>query len=879
MKKLFSYILIFAFLIASATGATFSLRTSALADGDEPSSGASTEIFLPTTYLQYYKLENPYAICREEIDGKEFVAISNKGSIVVYTDGKFSKIDLGSLAAEEGVPSLQLYKENFLLFSAGSKLRVLNTSSGEVTETNVVSNNLSVCGDTLAVATNTFIGFYKLSVANGELVIDADEDKNRIDVNESGAMLLSKSGRVYFFKDGKIQYSDVTANDGVKHDFLEETDVKSIAESGDMSDETLYYSCRSGIFAVDARGDKKEIKRNEDKAEEADLGKLWDPQGICVTGKGIWVVDKYINAVQELNLTPDESGDYNFTDFAITTNSRAINRLSANAKDVTYANGSVYALDYDRIVVIENADGDKDNRTYRLMDLPAGVEKFAVGGGYLAYLRTAKTITYGKIVSQKPTDENYDENKYVLEDEKTFELKVEGSDKILDICYGDKAFYVLTTILSGGKNHPYVVKIDCASGNETAFCDMTAEGVSQKIAVDPFDKIYVYAVNGGENVVYSFEGVDKATNVYSSEESLSSGNVVKMQTDFDGRLYFLSDDGRVTALDGEVNNGVTRYDKTLDVAIEKSENLAGVGNPVSFCACAESKKAYFIFGGLILRLDENGENALDITTVNTVPVPDGFSFAYSALTTYGKTIAKAKLFKIDPTVLGNTYFAFIKDGYLSETENADYAFVKINEKYSLAINASVAAIVRNSDVAEANVFETEDLTRYAIVGFETYSLPVLSAVYKTPVKIESGEKIKISGKLSFNGKTYYLIEKNGEAGYIDSSFTTETIAVTPDKSVNKSAYVYDKRGVTVYDENYVSTGKTVKGKNQVRVISAADGYSKVEFTDGTVGYVRNETITYDSKSDFVKCLVAILCSLSFLVLALFFERKYLFTKD
>ena len=659
--------------------------------------------------------------------------------------------------------------------------------------------------------------------------------------------------------------------------------MKSIAKSKDPDDDKIYYSCKNGVYALDVTNkEKTEIRAISSKSDEKDLGELWTPQGICLTGKGIWVVDSEINAVQEINLTPDENGNYNFTDFAITTNSKAINRLSANAADVAYANGTVYALDEDRIVVIENADGDKDSRTYHLIDLPVNAEKFAAGGGYLAYQRSEKRITYGKIAAQKETEENketYDPNKYILEDEKTFELKVEGSDKILDICYGDKAFYVLSTVLSGGKNHPYVVKIDCVNGDETPLYDMNVEGISQKIAVDPFDKIYVYAVNGDENVVYSFGSAGKASKVYSSTESLSDGDVVKMQTDFDGKLYFLGNNGKITRLDGEITDGVTSYKKALSVTVEKSGNLAGVGNPVSFCACAESKKAYFIFGGLILRLDESGETALDVTTVNTVPVPENFSFAYSDQTTYGKTIENAKLFKIDPKVLSGKYFAFIKDGYLSETENADYAFVKINEKYSLAINSRVAAIIRNSDKAQTNSYEDEELSLYAIVKFDAYALPVLSSVYKTPLEVESGENLKIVGKLDFNGKTYYVVDKNGEKGFIDSSFTTDKVAVKPDKKVDKSAYVYDKRGVTVYDENYAATGKTVKGKNQVRVISTANGYSKVRFSDGTVGFVKNDVITYDSASDFVKCIVAILCASSFLVLALFFERKYLFNKN
>ena len=57
--------------MATAAGAIFSPRAFVYAADGETAAQATTEIFLPTTYLQYYKLEKPYAICREEIDGKE----------------------------------------------------------------------------------------------------------------------------------------------------------------------------------------------------------------------------------------------------------------------------------------------------------------------------------------------------------------------------------------------------------------------------------------------------------------------------------------------------------------------------------------------------------------------------------------------------------------------------------------------------------------------------------------------------------------------------------------------------------------------------------------------------------------------------------------
>ena len=196
MKKLFSYILIFALGMATAAGAIFSPRAFAYAADGETSAQATTEIFLPTTYLQYYKLEKPYAICREEIDGKEFVAISHKGAIVLYSDGKFKEIKVEDLNAAQGVPSLQLYEQKYLLFSAGSKLWTIDTETNIATETEIAGNDFSICGNELAIATSSNISFYTLSTSSGGLDYAKETDKT-ISMNGVLSVLKSKNGKTY----------------------------------------------------------------------------------------------------------------------------------------------------------------------------------------------------------------------------------------------------------------------------------------------------------------------------------------------------------------------------------------------------------------------------------------------------------------------------------------------------------------------------------------------------------------------------------------------------------------------------------------------------------------------------------------------------------
>ena len=232
------------------------------------------------------------------------------------------------------MPSLQLYKEEYLLFSAQSKLYSIfvgDLESGEELSYKTVkcngetvsANDFSVCGDKVAVITSNTLDFYAIiSDASGIALVK----ENGLNMNGLNSVLLSKNGSTYFAKDD----DNIYVYDGENpQKLVSATVVRSIAESGDIDDKTLYYSCLGGVYSVDLTSEQKEsvpVKEVSPKTDpDKDLGKLWDPQGICLTGKGIWVVDGEICAVQEIDLSKKE-----FTDFAITTNSRAVNRLSMN---------------------------------------------------------------------------------------------------------------------------------------------------------------------------------------------------------------------------------------------------------------------------------------------------------------------------------------------------------------------------------------------------------------------------------------------------------------------------------------------------------------------------------------------------------------------
>ena len=857
-------------IILCAFALVFGAAKTVKADEQETENIVNTEIFLPTTYLQYYKLENPYAICRQAYKGKELVAISHKGAIVVYYDEKFYKRDISELSSEQGVPSLQLYKEEYLLFSAQSKLYSIfvgDLESGEELSYKTVkcngetvsANDFSVCGDKVAVITSNTLDFYAIiSDASGIALVK----ENGLNMNGLNSVLLSKNGSTYFAKDD----DNIYVYDGENlQKLVSATVVRSIAESGDIDDKTLYYSCLGGVYSVDLKSEQKEsvpVKEVSPKTDpDKDLGKLWDPQGICLTGKGIWVVDGEICAVQEIDLSKKE-----FTDFAITTNSRAVNRLSMNAKGITVDDGNIYALDENRIVVVENAYGDKDERTYRRINLNVFPDKFAVGGGFVTY-SAGRKVYLGKI----PQPEE-GQAEITLEEIPLIKGETD-SDVVVDICYKDGAFFVLSNVLDNQKTYPIIYKIDLSAENKTlgAFYNKKiTEEKANRIAVDVFGSVYV-SVTDPSGTKYSFYTVtpEKATKILT--DYTPDGEIIKMQTDFDGKLYLLAADGKVTCLDVAENGS---YAEKFVKSIKKSPNLenSGVGNPVSFAMDENSDKAYFIFGGLILSSSEKTD--LNIATVNTISVPGGFTYAFDLSGSFGTLRENSKLFSVDPANISGEYFSY--QSYFTQTQADDYAFIKISDRFSLAIKRGVSAIVRNSDITGQFAADEISGEYYSLVAFRTYSLPVLEETYYAELSVDAKQKISVAGEVEFNGVKFVAVCKDNVYGYIPYSFLTERINKAQNEKTIKTAYVYARGGVEVYDENYKLNGKVVVEKERVAVINEGKDYTFVRFGDGTYGYVKTTYLTVNSRENFIKCLVAVLCASSFLVTSLFLERKYLF---
>ncbi len=816
-----------------------------------------TGIFLPTSYLQYYKLDNPYALCRYKTDEEDFVAISQRNSIVIYRDEKFSKIELIN-ESDKPITTLQRY-ENYLLYLYKSVVWALDISefgsvNWQAPEAEKISNpsspfsilasnsSFSVCGDKIVCFDSDFIYLYQIKKdAFGSLTV---EEINKTPQESVTKLLLSKSGKVYFAKSGQMGIF-VWDGQGVTTFNAEASTVRTLTESEDGS--TLYYSCAEGIFGLDCQtATKTLIKSISSDTANPDLGEIYQPQGICLLGQYLWVVDSNINAVQEIDLANGNK----FTEFAITTNSTAVNRLTAGVKDIAVDKDVIYALDNGRIVAIKDID-TKERRYSRINLGSAPVSEFAAGNDYVCY-SNGNTVSICKFI---PIDE--DGVEYELSDHQS--LSFSNASEIIDLSYSEGYFYVAYTSTYDNVNHPCIYKINTNAEEftvEEVIFEDTEVGSVIEVTADVFGTVYYCARNASNYEFYSYDGKELKLIASRPYES----NVLNLQTDFDGKLFALYENNAIDVIEES---------KITSKTLETSANLGSINPAKSMCLSYKSQTAYFIFEGLILS-SSNTED-LNVSTPHTISIPEGFSTAYNANMQFANVKEGAKLFEIDIEKLDGEYFEFI-DNLEAEGADTDYAVIPLNGKYSLLIKDGVSAVARNTDIVSTRMQESESLTKFAVVAFTPYSVPVLESPYKNDNGIDKYQSAEITGKITFNDINYYVIKTDDGSGYIPETFLVDDI-ITEDGNLSVSdVYVYKKGGVEVYDSKGNQIG-TIEKKTKVTVLEKGNKLT-ILFGDG-VGYIDSGCIVTNSKSEILKSVAVVLCALSVCVTAFYFEKRYL----
>lgn len=803
----------------------------------------NTDIFLPTSYLEYYKLQNPYAICKYD-DGEEVIAISHDDAIVIYRNEKFSSIPL-PFSSTNRVKTLAHYG-NFLLYAYDLNIYSIDLTGfndddwqGEIVNTGIQCLTFSVCGDTLLTATGDNLYFYEIDGQSQNFAIKTPATAQR-NATKTSNVLLTESGKVYYTS---ADDSDLMVFDRSDNHEEKVVSVSNIRFLADGRDGKIYFSSSNGVYEVNGNLITTIATVSDDK-ENADLGRLFNPYGVCLTDKNtIWVIDGDINAVQEIDVK-----DKTFTKFAITTNSQAVNRLSGRASDLCADDDHVFALDDNRIVSIKiSPDGTKSYGRISLED--GSVAIFSAGDGRVCYIADDKIKLFSFKDDGEPdfTVEKIAEIDRLPDNSGTF-------SNISDVYYSENMFYIIRTVYDGG-DKPEIYTLSADGIIQKARLDLPF-GEARQITVDVFGQIYYLAEKDGN---YEFYEIRKAT----AEKIFTmpaSSKIKNLQTDFDGALYFLTEGNKIAKI-----SGGEMTVKTLGV----SSNLEGVGEAQSLCLSYRSETAYFIFSGLILK--STSDDDMDISTPSKISIPEDFDETFVSAATFVRPEKGTKMFEVVENSSEISY-----GGYFNADGQTVYAVLNFG-KYSYAVRDGKEIILRSADAEDAFGAEEKNESAYAVVSFNAFAVPVMKTRYITH-SFSKSEKLSVSGEITFNGKTFSIVSSDNKTGFIPSDFLIYDMVSESGATEIFSAYFYDKNGVPLFsDEEMTQIVTSLPDKTKLTVIDSDDEKYTV-LSDGGKAFVERRFIADEGRSDIIKTFIVILVALTLLITALFLERRFLFSK-
>ena len=840
-----------------------------LADENEGVGGIETGIFLPTSYLQYYKLDAPYAICGFKEDGVTFVAISHRNSIVIYRDEKFYSIPLADVNGQS-VKTLGRYGKHLLYVYDGNLYTIDISGFNEdgwspdivLTDRELICSTFSINGNVLITSTGDNVYFNEIDdesdgfkIKDGRLRYKSFETGN----GRPSTVLYSKNGKVYYDGGNSSAIYEYDVNGGEIRKIIDGFSNLTCLSDGGDGDDNIYFTCENGVYSFSPSGDEitaEEICKVDRENAYHDLGNIISPTGICAANGGLWVVDREINAVQEIDLE-----NRSFTQFAITTNSKAVNRLSEKASDICIDKDTVYALDENRIVVINNARGE---HTYnRIMLDNELIDGFSAGGGFVTYYADGQL----KLIKMTDVGQPDLNAEIVFSTDRTPDGR--RLDNVTDITFTEGVFYILRNTYDGA-THPEVYRLNVANEDyalEKLNLGANVVGRGDEIAADVFGSVYFAATSGGNYDYYRFDedGVNTATGktekIYSHEKV---AEITNLQADFDGKLYCLFDDGKVSCHDGE--------NEVFDLPLILSHNLDGLEGddrlPRSMCLSCDSKTAYFIFAGLILKSSD--EEQMKITTPREITIPENFSYSFSLGNKKYNVSENSRMFIVNGENVSGKYFDF-STYEISGDDKTEYIVIHIGGRYSLAVKDGVTAIVRNSDLINETGFDDFDGEGYAIVNFTAYTLPVLNNTYSGFIA-ERGDKLSIVGELDFNDVEYYIISNGKDTGYIPKNFIAFSFAEKRYSTDTYGAYVSGGTDVYSSEEMTDKTG-VIDGKQKVTVMGEYGDALYVVYGDKS-GYISKNAVIVEGTANAIRAGVIIVLALSLLVTALFLERRF-----
>lgn len=798
--------ILFALLICCS--AFFGVATAHAENSQPITPPAQTQLFLPSTDLEYKSLTSPIDVYS---DDNVTAIVQNDQKLIIYKDG----LHLGTLESFTAIKQVKKSSDQHLLISDNGIIYSINLNDITKKTALTSTDGNGIGGNYFDINANYLVTAYSGKATIYQRTANGYEQRNEtFNLNADYPVAINEENTI-FYVDDKI-YAMPADNLSAKNAIASVIPSKMIANAN-----ALYFIYNKDILMCDFKNENPSTTLlSVDSENNYDLGKLKTPTGISFRNGNLIISDSELNAVQEFKV---ENNNLSFTGFAIASGKTAYNRISTLATDIEKQGETVATLDNNKLLIYSKINADKYAKgnymaffakDFNGENLP---DAFSLGNGTVL-LSFEHNQSTGKLSLLDLVD-GESEHKDIF-----------VGNIIRDICYQSGVYYVLAS--NGAKTLVYDFGENDFSFSEPKIETSTLSAT--QITVDVFGNIYL----ADDNNVYKYS-INATNGKYEMATTLPISGVKKLETDLGGKVYALT------------SNGLNVYDGTsfdaIDIKPYNNEDKIK-----SFAINFDKKEVLILYEG---KEYVCYTNQLDNFALSEATVSDE---------TYKTTDNNASIenLKVATVKSGNVYSVtrnsqskFDYKG-LVEKEN-EYAYIcdvdMGNDLILCALAGQNGVVLVNKNELEISNVTTQSAptTAYVTTDVNAYYLPIITknADYVLTdnggIRIDKSTKITPMSKIQILDKEFYFasvtLNERTYNGYIPVDFTVEVLS----EDVKWDEYTIEKVLSTSYylDQTMQQKSGTLKDGEKVKVLSIENGVAKI-IIDGQDGvfYIKSSAI-------------------------------------
>lgn len=798
----------------------------------EQESKVETQMFLPSTYFEYYALNEPIDICADE----ENIYIAEKTAIVIFNHATqlYTRIDCTLLlpSISWNITKIDCYNGHIFIFNDLKIYYISATDTSKITYSGLTSAYyFHISGNRIYTHSNSHTYSWIISYENNEFTFgsystsSSEYQPNLIYNNISGIAFAYSPVSSYLFYFTSSDCSKVSAeNPSATTVFTQST------QYCEFYNGNLYFIENNCLYEYNESLSVAPLKLFDANNNQNDI------KGFCIQEGKVLVVNTSKNEIWEFDLSTAS-----FTDKYVATYKVAKNRLTENVIDLVISGEYLFTLQKESLSRFA-----LDQTSCQTVTFPSDFSLTEFDPKHISVIGEDVLLSNGKQIKAfkiTQTEESLTATELSFSTIGTWE-----ENNICGLFAFDGSFYILKNRTIENLSYAVIYKLFTTSSGYEVNNDQYVwkkEGTGINFTINSFGELYLIATenNLGKRIT-CYDLINKTT---TSLTTPIADGVTKIISDFEN-VFVLNES---TILNITTNQPFT---------INKSSNFNAVDNPVSFTVDLSSGKTYLLYKGYILQT-----SSLPLKTPNTYSIPVGYN-QYTDNIQVVTVSEGAKLFTVEDD--GDLF----KYQNVISANNSQYLLIcDLSEDFCLIGHEENSYLARKQDLTEQTLttFTPTFTSGYYVTKAGKYTQPMLNLTFKQ-TDVTAYEQVSIVRGIIINDIPFYEILFNDNSrGYIQQSFIVEHIS---ENATKENYYLANCNKTSVYSAD----GKTIIGsieQGKIKIYGKENGMYKISFND-KIGYIKPSALITEKNKSVRNSLVIMIVATSFTITAIYLLVRY-----